>query len=469
MCWYNRYASKIVAKFFSKQTPATIAKWSIFIMAPVFAGVPQGFVLDPLFFLIYINDLTKAISSTNKLFADGTSIFSIVNDIDVSEHELNSDLRKISMWAYQYKMSFNPYISKQAQEVIFSKRAQKLFHSTVLFNNIPVQHSTVQKHLGVYLDEKLNFNTHITEKIGNASKGIGVIKKLFKSLPRNALLTIYKSFVRPHLDYCDIAYDRPNNESFISKLEQVQYNAALAITGAIKCTSHSKLYNELGLESLESRRRLRRLCFLHKIISISNGLPAYLYKLIPKKSHQYITRNVSDIATYQCRTDAFKFSFFSWTINDWNKIDIKIRNSPYSVFRNYMLNEIRPKPSPLYNIHNPPGIKLLTRLRLVLSHLNQHKFNHNFDDCVNPFCTCSLEPESTSHFFLHCHHYNAIQSILFEDLNSIGKNLFKLSDNELTLILLYGSTKYSLMNNHILLHSSIKYIENSKRFSGSLF
>ena len=100
------------------------------------------------------------------------SFFSIVNDIDVSEHELNSDLRKISMWAYQWKMSFNPDVSKQAQEVIFSKRTQKLFHPTVLFNNIPVQRSTVQKHLGVYLDEKLNFNTHITDKIGKAGTGI---------------------------------------------------------------------------------------------------------------------------------------------------------------------------------------------------------------------------------------------------------------------------------------------------------
>ena len=92
---------------------------------------------------------------------------------------------------------------------------------TVLFNNIPVQHSTFQKHLGVYLDGKRNFNTDITEKLVKASKVIGVIKSLFKSLPRNVLLTIYKSFVRPHLDYGDIVYDRPNNESFISKLEQV--------------------------------------------------------------------------------------------------------------------------------------------------------------------------------------------------------------------------------------------------------
>ena len=162
---------------------------------------------------------------------------------------------------------------------------------------------------------------------------------------------------------------------------------------------------------------------------------------------------MNDIATYQCRTDAFKFSFFPWTITEWNKIDIKIRNSPYSVFRNYLLKEI----------------KLLTRLRLGLSHLDEHKFNHNFVDCVNPFCTCNLEPESTSHFFLHCHHYNTIRSILFKDLNSVDKNLFKLSDNELTLILLYGSTQYSLVNNCTLLNSSIKCTENSKRFSGPLF
>ena len=134
-------------------------------------------------------------------------------------------------------------------------------------------------------------------------------------------------------------------------------------------------------------------------------------------------------------------------------------------FQKLSAQKIGPKPSPLYNIYNPSRIKLLTRLRLGLSHLNKNKFNHNFDDCVNPFCTCSLEPESTSHLFLHCHHYNIIKSILFKDINSVDKNLFKLSDKELTLILLYGSTQYSLMSNDILLNSSI----NSNTFPGSLF
>ena len=84
-------------------------------------------------------------------------------------------------------------------------------------------------------------------------KGIGVIKRLSKMLPQHSLLTIYKSFVRRHLDYGDTLYDQPNNKSFCQKIETDQYNAALAITGAIKGTSQIKLGNELGLESLEFR------------------------------------------------------------------------------------------------------------------------------------------------------------------------------------------------------------------------
>ena len=130
-------------------------------------------------------------------------------------------------------MSFNPEVTKQAQEVIFSCKNQKVTHPTVYFNNSPVTWSSSQKHLGINLDEKLKFIYHIKEKISKSNNCIGVIKKLNNTLPRKALLTLYKSFVRPHLDYGDIIYDQPNNESFCNKLETVQYNAALAITGSI--------------------------------------------------------------------------------------------------------------------------------------------------------------------------------------------------------------------------------------------
>ena len=107
-------------------------------------------------------------------------------------------------------------------------------------------------------------------------------------MPRNVLLTIYKSFVQPHLDYGDILYDQTNNHSFLNKIEAFHYNAALAITNAIKGTSRTKLYKELGIESLSFHRWFRRLCTFYKIKT--QRAPKYLYKLIPLKNNTYDTR-----------------------------------------------------------------------------------------------------------------------------------------------------------------------------------
>ena len=217
--------------------------------------------------------------SLAQLFADDTSLFSTVHDPSKSAKLLNDDLQKISDWAFKWKMLFNPDVTKQAQEVIFSRKSNKTDHPVVYFNEAPVAKASCQKHLGMHLDEKLNFNTHIKEKIAKANKGIGIIRKLAHLLPRESLITIYKSFVRPHIDYGDIIYDQPNNEHFCNMIERVQYNAALTITGGIKGTCQQKIYNELGLGSLHFRRWFRRLCAFYKI-KITQLL-SYLYKLIP--------------------------------------------------------------------------------------------------------------------------------------------------------------------------------------------
>ena len=132
--------------------------------------------------------------------------------------------------------------------------------------------------------------------------GIGVIKSLNNILPRQALLTIYKSFIRPQLDYGDVIYDQPNSESLCQTTETVQYKAALAITGARKGTSQAKLYKESGLEALKIRRWGRRLYMLYKVKT--SGLPLYLSKYIPKGNHSYNTRlNLGGLKIYYCRTD----------------------------------------------------------------------------------------------------------------------------------------------------------------------
>ena len=94
------------------------------------AGVPKGSILGPLLFLIYINDLPKGLSSNAELFADDTSLFSVIDNSSTTRNELIDDLVKVNNWAYQWRMSFNPDPNIQAQEVIFSRKTKKINHAT---------------------------------------------------------------------------------------------------------------------------------------------------------------------------------------------------------------------------------------------------------------------------------------------------------------------------------------------------
>ena len=220
----------------------------------VLAGVPQGSALGPLLFLVYINDLPENLRSSTKLFADDTSLFSTVYNVGTSFQYLSSDLRIIEKWAHQWKMCFNPDPNKQATEVVFSRKKVPVNHVPLVFNDSEVGVLSQQKHLGLILDRSFTFENHLKEKIAKANRVIGLIKHFSKTLPRKSLLTLYTSFARPHLDYADVIYDKPHNETFCSTLESIQYNAALAITGAIRGTSKERIYQELGLESLRDRR-----------------------------------------------------------------------------------------------------------------------------------------------------------------------------------------------------------------------
>ena len=111
-----------------------------------------------------------------------------------------------------------------------------------MFNQAKVKRVISQKHLGVILDAKLNFNEHLKIMINKLTKGISMLRKLRYYIPRHSLITIYKSFIRSHTDFADVIYDQPHNNTIINKLESIQYNSALAITGAIRGTSREKLY-----------------------------------------------------------------------------------------------------------------------------------------------------------------------------------------------------------------------------------
>ena len=137
-------------------------------------------------------------------------------------------------------MSFKPEPSKQAQEVIFTHKLQKKDYPPLYFNDSSVKETCIQKHLGMLLDFRLDFQEHWKSLLKKVNKTVALLCKFQNILLRSALLTIYKCFVRTHLDYDDIIYDQAFNNSFHPKIESLQYSTALAITGAIRGTLREK-------------------------------------------------------------------------------------------------------------------------------------------------------------------------------------------------------------------------------------
>ena len=151
--------------------------------------------------------------------------------------------------------------------------------------------------------------------------------------------------------------------------------------------------------------------------------------MIPHPHHDINTRNQSQIPRLFCRTEAFLNSFFPTCIKEWNKLDYNVKQSAsFDQFRNSILKTIRPVQNNIFDICDNEGIKLLTRLRLGLSHLHKHKFEHGFRDTVSPMCSCNTEIESVTHYILRCPIFNQQRIHLMNEINKIVPNL--LLENE---------------------------------------
>ena len=197
--------------------------------------------------------------------------------------------------------------------------------------------------------------------------------------------------------------------------------------------------------------------------------PQYLFKLIPEKTSSYVTRNAENIPLFNIKHNFYKNSFFPSSIIEWNNLDPKLRNSEnLSTFKNNVLKFIRPKPNSFFNCCNLKGIRLITRLRLELSHLREHKFKYNFQNCLNPLCSCGSSIESTSHFLLHCPIFHDKRHTLLSTLNNIDPKILESNDSYLTQTLLFGSTSFDSETNTLALNATIDYILFTERFEEPL-
>ena len=256
-----------------------------------------------------------------KLFADDSSLFIKVKDIQEAHLILSKDLKTIENWAKTWKMKFNPDLTKQAVEVVFSSKYKKPSHPPLEFGNIPVAQVDNTKHLGLTVDEKLIFKEHILASVDKAKKGLSLMKLLSKYVNRKTLILTYFMHVRPHLEYGDVIF-HDCAKYLMDTLESIQYQAGLICTGCWKNTSQKKLYQELGWESLDVRRHNRRIILYHKIKSgyTPDYLANYLLESHPPENS----------------TRRYLNSFFPYCHSFWEFLDPAVKELQPPQFKHHI-------------------------------------------------------------------------------------------------------------------------------------
>ena len=195
-------------------------------------------------------------------------------------------------------------------------------------------------------------------------------------------------------------------------------------------------------------RWYRKLCCFYK--TFRSQSPNYLFNIIPTSVRPYNTRNANDIPQFKV-----KHTFFPSVVIEWNKLDLNIHNSEnLFVFKEKLLKFIRPSRNSVFKCYNPKGIKLLTRLRLGLSHLREHKFKHSFLNSLNTIFSCGQNIETSTHFLLHCSNYSNERLTFLNIIRNIDSNI--LSENDLKVTeTLYGDSSFDDTKNTLIMNATM--------------
>jgi len=231
-------------------------------------------------------------------------------------------------------------------------------------------------------------------------------------------------------------------------IESIQYQAGLVATGCWKNTSRVKLYNELGWESLSNRRRTRRLCNYHEILT--DNKPDYLKREI-----------LTAVRTNA--TQRYRNTFFPFCFSEWSGLDPSLTGiSNPILFKNKILKTIRPVGNKTFVTNDRRGLKLLTCLRVDHSDLRAHRFPKNFN-CTDPKCACGIEDETVEHFFLRCPTFALPRTTMLSSINNIH-DFSNMNSADLSNVLLYGHNSLNHDENKLIIKAAIKFIKTSKRF-----
>ena len=287
---------------------------------PVTSGVPQGTVLGPLMFLLYINDIGEMIDSNTrvKLFADDCLLFRPIRE-PKDQTQLQEDLNHLKSWADTWQMSFNP----QKCEAMHITRSRKTKPHTYQIMGVNLKDVDQCRYLGVQLSSNMSWSNHISRTVNDANKILGVVRRNLSKCDPTVKQAAYLALVRPKLEYAASVWD-PHQAYLINKLEMVQRRAARFVMNDYAATSSvTSMLNNLQWSSLQQRRRSSRLTLLYKALNQQSAIdiPPYVKPAIRSRGN-----DDSRFIPLHCRTHAYMHSYLPKTLINWNSLSIDTKN-----------------------------------------------------------------------------------------------------------------------------------------------
>ena len=310
-----------ITDFLSGRTQNVVIEGVTSGSAPVVSGVPQGSVLGPLLFLLFINDLPDNLTSQTRLFADDCIVYRTVK----SQEDcmiLQQDLHTLADWEKKWGMEFHP--QKCSVLSVTKSKSPMKYPYQLKGHVLEVQESS--KYLGVDLQSKMSWKKHIDRVTKKANSTLGFLRRNLKAGTEDTKASAYFCMVRTNLEYCCSVWS-PQYKNEIKKVEMVQRRAARFVTSRYRNTSKvSSMIDHLQWESLKSRRSKIQLNLLYKVVEDLVDIPADKY-LTPSTAR---TRSAHSrkFRQYSTSTDPFKFSFFPHTIPLWNSLPASVAEAP---------------------------------------------------------------------------------------------------------------------------------------------
>ena len=285
-------------------------------------GVPQGSILGPLLFLVFINDLSLNITSQKCMYADDITTYVSGNSAEILEEKLQKDFDNVSDWCMENRMSISE--PKTRSTIMSTKETIQKINIIGKSNNNPIQHLDENMLLGIYIDRKLKWKKQVSYVKKRVNYKLSLLRRIKKYLPTHARIMFYNFYVLPLIDYCCSVWGNcsKENQNVITKLQK---KAARLILDAEFRTSSRDMFEKLHWLPFPERVKYHQAVLVYK--SLNNLLPSYMQNLFTfnKNVCQYKTRSTTNNHLFIPRTHRQSLSFCGVKI--WNQLNNTIRNA----------------------------------------------------------------------------------------------------------------------------------------------